>query len=131
MADSVIFFRSFIEAIDGLDGKDQLAAYKAIARYGLDGEMPESNGAARAILIMAKPVLDEEKKSLDRNSRGYREWRDAVLKRDSYRCVRCGASGCRLEAHHIKQFAYFPELRLSVENGMTLCQTCHKEVHRR
>lgn len=58
MADSVIFFRSFIEAIDGLAEQDQLAAYKAIARYGLDGEIPESNGAAKAVLLMAKPVLD-------------------------------------------------------------------------
>jgi len=57
----------------------------------------------------------------------YKLWRESVFKRDSFACQECGDSrGGNLNAHHIKQFAYFPELRLNVDNGITLCKACHK-----
>lgn len=131
MADSVLITRTFVNAIDHLDEKDQLATYKAIVRYGLDGVIPEENTIAKTMLLLAKPTIDNNKKLLERSSYGYREWRKTVLERDSYKCVMCGASGCRLEVHHIKPFAQYPALRLSIDNGMTLCQSCHREVHRK
>lgn len=59
-----------------------------------------------------------------RSSPEYAQWRLAVFSRDGFRCVACGADG-DLHADHIKPFAYFPELRLSVQNGRTLCPQCH------
>ena len=61
-----------------------------------------------------------------RNSLEYNQWRTSVFKRDSYICQICGQWGGKLNAHHIKPFAYFPELRFDVENGQTLCLNCHK-----
>uniref|UniRef100_A0A6M3KTS9 Putative homing endonuclease n=1 Tax=viral metagenome TaxID=1070528 RepID=A0A6M3KTS9_9ZZZZ len=61
-----------------------------------------------------------------RNSPEYRYWRSAVYKRDDYTCQQCGKRGGRLEAHHIKPFATHPELRLDVDNGFTLCKSCHR-----
>lgn len=61
-----------------------------------------------------------------RRSPEYREWRDAVYKRDNFTCQECGAHGVKLEADHIKSFALFPELRFDVGNGRTLCVPCHK-----
>ena len=56
------------------------------------------------------------------------KWRDAVLKRDSWRCLSCG-SGDKLHAHHIVRWVDEPILRVSVDNGATLCELCHIRVH--
>ena len=59
----------------------------------------------------------------------YRSWRKDVFKRDNYTCVECGDScGGNLEAHHIKGWIDFPDLRLDVSNGITLCKECHKKT---
>ncbi len=60
----------------------------------------------------------------DRRTPQYRAWRLAVLERDKYTCQKCGSHG-PLEAHHIKPFAYYPELRYTVSNGQTLCHKDH------
>lgn len=61
-----------------------------------------------------------------RNSTEYKVWRKAVFKRDNYTCVICGVRGVYLHADHIKPFALYPEYRLIVSNGRTLCVPCHK-----
>lgn len=64
-----------------------------------------------------------------RTSTDYAKWRKAVFNRDNYACVNCGDSkGGNLEADHIKPFAYYPELRLVVSNGQTLCKNCHRNT---
>lgn len=63
-----------------------------------------------------------------RASSEYQAWRKAVFERDGYRCVHCGAVGGQLHADHIKPFAAYPELRLTVDNGRTLCVECHKKT---
>lgn len=60
-----------------------------------------------------------------RQSATYRVWRSAVFERDNHTCQECGAQGVVLEADHIKQFAFYPELRCVLSNGRTLCQPCH------
>lgn len=66
-----------------------------------------------------------------RNSEEYREWRAAVYQRDNYTCQNCGKVGGGLNAHHIKPFSKYPELRFDVDNGITLCKECHKLAHPR
>jgi 5-methylcytosine-specific restriction endonuclease McrA len=62
---------------------------------------------------------------------GYAEWRLAVLERDLYTCQGCGKNGCKLCIHHIKSYKDFPELRIDIGNGITLCEGCHKKKHRK
>jgi hypothetical protein len=65
-----------------------------------------------------------------RASTEYKDWRTSVFKRDNYTCQICGdAKGGNLHAHHIKQFAHYPELRLDVDNGQTVCKDCHENIH--
>jgi len=66
------------------------------------------------------------KNILIRGSVEYKVWRKAVFERDNYTCVNCGKRGVELNADHIKQFAYYPELRFELSNGRTLCVPCHK-----
>ena len=62
-----------------------------------------------------------------RNSIEYKLWRKSVFERDSYKCIWCGSNKSgTLNADHIKPFALYPELRLAIDNGRTLCITCHK-----
>lgn len=64
-----------------------------------------------------------------RKSLEYKIWRKAVFERDNYTCIWCGDNkGGNLEADHIKPFAYFPELRFAIDNGRTLCESCHKKT---
>ena len=55
----------------------------------------------------------------------YRIWRRKVYERDGYTCQDCGKRGGKLNAHHVKSFSLYPELRLNVNNGKTLCEPCH------
>lgn len=68
-----------------------------------------------------------------RKSLKYKLWRKAVFERDNYTCRICGARNgygkkITLHADHIKPFAYFPSLRLDINNGQTLCINCHKKT---
>lgn len=64
-----------------------------------------------------------------RQSLEYVIWRNDVWRRDNWTCRVCEHKGKGIIAHHLKLFSEFPELRFSVENGITLCRKCHLEVH--
>lgn len=65
-----------------------------------------------------------------RNIDGYKEWRKAVYKRDNYTCQCCGDNiGGNLNAHHLDGYEWCIEKRIDIDNGITLCEKCHKEFH--
>ena len=63
-----------------------------------------------------------------RTSKEYIEWRKSVFKKDNYTCQFCGQKGDKIVADHIKPFALFPEYRLDINNGRTLCEICHRKT---
>lgn len=54
-------------------------------------------------------------------------WSSKVRKRDK-QCRACGTNTF-LVAHHIKSWANFPKDRFKVDNGLTLCESCHNLLH--
>lgn len=72
----------------------------------------------------------ERERIINRNIEGYAEWRVNTFKRDKFTCQCCGDSKSgNLVAHHIKNYAEYPELRTDLSNSITLCRECHKSFH--
>src|SRR6476619_3501091 len=84
-----------------------------------------------------------------RNTMEYLNWRIAILRRDNFRCQVCTANikdnkGLSLEVHHAKTFddickennittvkgALACKEIWSLDNGISLCHGCHKNVER-
>jgi len=60
--------------------------------------------------------------------------RENVLKRDLYLCRQCKRYGKDTQAtmvHHIKPMDNNPELYLDSLNLLSLCNSCHNEMHDR
>lgn len=55
----------------------------------------------------------------------YKNWRVSVFRRDNYTCQKCGITGVRLNANHDLPYNLFPDLRVELLNGETLCESCH------
>lgn len=50
-----------------------------------------------------------------------------VMKRDNYLCKCCGKRGEIV--HHLYSYSDYVNLRFDTENGITLCENCHKNFH--
>lgn len=75
----------------------------------------------------------------------YRQWRSDVFYRDDFTCQKCGIRGGILNAHHRKSLSsllqYYEittieealkcEELFNINNGITLCEKCHKKLHKR
>ncbi len=71
---------------------------------------------------------------LERTRAKYIHWRDSVFERDGYKCQKCAAvngNGKRiiLNAHHIQLFSKDEDKRFELDNGITLCKSCHILEH--
>lgn len=61
---------------------------------------------------------------------GYKQFRVSVYERDNYTCRVCKESPSgNLVVHHLNSFTDFPHLRMDINNGITLCNSCHKDYH--
>ena len=56
-------------------------------------------------------------------------WSKQVMERDNYTCQICNQHGGKLNSHHLNGWNAFPEQRFDLDNGVTLCEDCHKEFH--
>ena len=66
-----------------------------------------------------------------RHSIEYRNWQQAVYRKDKWICRLCGIH-CQKKgiiAHHISCWNSFPKKRFEIKNGIVLCKRCHKVLH--
>ena len=74
----------------------------------------------------------EEERIVGRKIPSYFRWRRLVYERDNYCCRICGCKeNDKLNAHHIMNYSEYEELRVDVNNGITMCKECHKDFHTR
>ena len=62
LRDSVVFYRSFYDAIKNIPEADQLKVYTAIMEYAMNDVQPEIDGIALAIFLLVKPQIDANNK---------------------------------------------------------------------
>lgn len=69
-------------------------------------------------------------RDLDRKTEVYKRWRSEVIKRDKHTCQMpgCDTNKGRIQVHHIQRWSDAPQLRYTVDNGISLCWNCHKKV---
>ena len=80
-----------------------------------------------------------------RHSFEYRQWRDDIFTRDDFTCQECGKTSGNKNAHHIISFSSILQKYeitnieealdcnelWNINNGITLCEKCHRKIHRR
>jgi hypothetical protein len=72
MRDSVVFYRSFFEAIQDLAPDQQAEAYNAIFSYSLDEKEPKLKGVVSTVFKLIKPQLDANQKRYENGNKGGR-----------------------------------------------------------
>jgi RNA-directed DNA polymerase len=72
------------------------------------------------------PLLEPRLVNLPPASLAWRNTRARVLKRDGYRCVKCGTNQGMLDVHHIKSVQEGGKRELS--NLFTMCRSCHAKT---
>lgn len=149
--DTFIIYTSFYKPISILSDKQLGRLFRAIFKYNL-GEAVDVEDDIRMAFEFFKNQFDIDERKLKlppsgenhwnwkggitneihriRESSQYKQWRKDVFMRDEYTCQHCGQIGGKLNAHHIKPFSMYPDLRFDVDNGITLCKKCHIELHR-
>ena len=105
--------------------------YREKQRVSKTGERNGMHGVFGANHPQWNPERTHEQRVKERKTSKDRLWRTAVFERDKYPCQSCGyEKGHILVAHHIRSYFKYKELRYDVNNGVTLCEDCHKEYHK-
>lgn len=84
--------------------------------------------AEEQYLIVNPPKNTYNPKHARETIPGYAKFKKRVLKRDGYTCVCCGYDD-KLQVHHIYGAKEHPDMATDLDNGVTLCEYCHKKYH--
>ena len=114
-------------------GKPHLGRFKKGQGYWLGKKLPESAklkvSLANKGRICSKEEIEKRRlanlgRGKSRQSYRYQIWRNSILERDGNKCIKCSSIE-NLHCHHILPWKNDIEKRLDIENGQTLCASCH------
>ncbi len=57
-------------------------------------------------------------------------WGKVIKARDRYTCQQCGERNGLLDPHHIIRKSKGNTPKFDIQNGVTLCRSCHSKFHR-
>lgn len=121
---------------DGTTARDkiikimQTEEYKEKQRISKTGERNGMYGITGANHPNWNPDITDEQRMDERKYPEYVKWRKEVYERDNYTCQKCKSKrGGDLVAHHINGYHWDEVSRTEIDNGVTLCEKCHKEFH--
>lgn len=72
MRESIVFYRSFYEAVKDFSPEDFKKSVCAIMEYGLNEKEPETSGIEKAIYLLAKPQIDANNRRYLNGTKGGR-----------------------------------------------------------
>ncbi len=73
--------------------------------------------------------LTQEERLNNRNLQENDNFKRDVRERDNYTCCKCNKRGGDNVVHHLNGYDWDKENRFNINNGVTLCCSCHKEFH--
>ena len=76
------------------------------------------------------PNLTDKERHDKRDTVENYHFRNSVFERDNYICIICGDKGI-LNAHHINNYYSDITNRYNIDNGVTMCEKCHKSFHKK
>ena len=93
-------------------------------------KMSESSRGSKSHFWKGGKMARYPEREQQRKTPEYAGWRRKVFARDNYACrfPNCQSEGRYLIANHIKRFVDYPELRLELSNGITLCKNCDEHI---
>lgn len=90
MRDSVLFYRSFYDALKNIPSDERIKVYDAIMEYGMYDRNPDLDGVALAIFLLAKPQIDANNKRYENGCKAKKKRTvsetEANTKQDSSEC---------------------------------------------
>lgn len=90
---------------------------------------------ANELVIWIKELIEQDNvHSFYISKKIWKPKRKAILKRDNNECQVCKKKGLYRSAdtvHHIKHLRKHPELALTDSNLISLCESCHYDIHHR
>lgn len=107
--------------------------FSALCAYYLGEAIPEMSETVSDAFSSALPLMQQFRAEAQKDRRTYQYdvWRKSVYERDNFTCQMCGKRGGKIHAHHVVPWAECISKRYDLSNGVTLCQDCHKAVHKK
>ena len=88
-----------------------------------------SNECKEACPIFGQQTYPKNYKPYENTRPLQSQWAIMVKERDNYICQKCGTNEGDMIAHHIDPVINNPIESADIDNGITLCENCHKEAH--